>query len=190
MGNPLMLDVGQAEKLKLAFRRNGWTKVKIDKLCEGEILKDVLAVIDGFAEIKTVRYVIDLGVNPFVPDNWKIEEHKKTGTFEWDPTKVQLYLSKQQIRGKVIDGNAIRKELVGKSVFNACLLDYLLAHPHIIPNAWKWKYVFFWGTIYRRIDGTLCVRCLCWRDGLWQSGSVMIDDDWSDDCLAALRVSA
>jgi len=38
---------------------------------------------------------------------------------------------------------------------NANVLDYLLAHPELIPEDWKNKYVFFWGTIYRYSSGGL-----------------------------------
>lgn len=47
MDNELMLDVGQANELKLAFRRAGFTNRDIKKLCEGRLLTDVLAVIHG-----------------------------------------------------------------------------------------------------------------------------------------------
>lgn len=52
--NDLMLDVGQAAELKLAFRRNGWNNAEIKNLSEGDILADVLKVIKGQAEIKLI----------------------------------------------------------------------------------------------------------------------------------------
>ncbi len=47
----LMLDVGQANELKLAFRRCGWTNEEIKSLCVGQTLADVLRVIRFEAKI-------------------------------------------------------------------------------------------------------------------------------------------
>jgi hypothetical protein len=58
-------------------------------------------------------------------------------------------------------------------VMNANVLDYLLANPDLIPEEWKkdekgnTRYIFFWGTVYRRSNGNLCVRCLYWDDSGW-----------------------
>lgn len=164
-----MLDVSQAAELKLAFRRNGWNNAEIKALSEGDILANVLKVIKGQAEIKMIEPLIDCDTNPFIPDGWLVEEHKKGGLFKFDPAKISLYLSKKQKKGS-IGGHDLRKELSGKPVMNANVLDYLLAHPELIPEEWKGKYIFFWGTIYRYSFGYLCVRCLGWHGSMW---------DWS-----------
>jgi len=89
--------------------------------------------------------------------------NQKGGQFNWDASKVSLYLSDAQKSGKCIEGNKLREELAGKPVLNANVLDICLPiRTH--PEEWKDKYVFFWGTIYRHLDGSLCVRCLCWTD--------------------------
>ena len=115
----------------------------------------------------TIEHVIDLDAEPFVPDGWKVEEHQKGGQFKWDASKVALYLSKKQQGGSFIEGNKLREGLKRKRVYNANLLDYLLANPDLIPEGWKGKAVFFWGTIYRNSDGYLCVRYLYWNDDRW-----------------------
>jgi hypothetical protein len=191
----LMLDVGQANELKLAFRKANYTNDDIKRLCEGNVLADVRNVLLGHAEVKLVEHVIDLDADPFVPNNWKVEKHQQGGSFKWDPAQVQFHLSPNQQNGKVIEGNKLRKELEGKSVFNANLLDYLLAHPNLIPEEWKQdeqgrtRYIFFWGTIYRYSDGNLCVRYLYWHVGRWQWGCSWLDDGWDDQRPAALRAS-
>ena len=123
----------------------------------------------------TIEHVIDLDADPFVPNGWKVEEHRKGGQ---NASKVALYLSKGQQGGKVIDGNKLRKELADKSAFNANVLDYLLANPDLIPEEWKGKYVFFWGTVYRHSGGHLCVRCLCWDVGGWIWDGRWLGDHW------------
>jgi hypothetical protein len=191
----LMLDVGQANELKLAFRKANYTNDDIKRLCEGSVLADVRNVLLGHAEVKLVEHVIDLDADPFVPNNWKVEKHQQGGSFKWDPKQVQFYLSEPQRKEKSIEGNKLRKELEGKPVFNANLLDYLLAHPHLIPEDWKQdekgrtRYIFFWGTIYRHSDDYLYVRCLDWGDGGWDWGHGWLDRGWIVDGPAALRAS-
>jgi hypothetical protein len=53
MDKELMLDVGQANELKLAFRRAGYTNAEIKKLCEGDLLAQLLPLVKGVAEVKT-----------------------------------------------------------------------------------------------------------------------------------------
>lgn len=133
---------------------------------------------------------IDLDADPIIPKGWKVEEHRKGGQFKWDASKVKLYLSEQQKKGKWIQGHKLLAELKGMPVFNANLLDYLLANPRLIPEEWKGKCIFFfWGTTYRCSDGRLCVRCLCWGGGRWLWGFDWLDFDWHGYYPAAVPAS-
>lgn len=105
---------------------------------------------------------------PFIPTGLFVEEHQKRGKFSFDPSKIELYLSKEQ-ENNSMNGNGLRKELKGKPVLNACILDYLLAHQELIPDSWKGKNIFFFGTVYRDSDGSLFVRCLSWNGSEWCS---------------------
>lgn len=78
--------------------------------------------------------VIDCDADPYVPDGWKVEEHQKGGQFKWDASQMQLFLAEGQKNGKRIEGNKLRKELASQPVLNANVLDYMLAHPHLIPE--------------------------------------------------------
>ncbi len=111
--------------------------------------------------------IIDCDAKPFAPKDWKVEEHTNGGQLEWDPNGVSFYLSKKQEGDSAIEGNELYKELKGKPVFNANVLDYLLAYPYLIPEEWKSKRIFFWGTIYRYPNGDLSVRFLYWDDDRW-----------------------
>ena len=51
MDTELMLDVGQAQELKLAFRKHGWTNAEIKRLSEGDFLGQFLLVMRGQAKI-------------------------------------------------------------------------------------------------------------------------------------------
>lgn len=166
----LMLDVSQAAELKLAFRRNDWNNAEIKTLSEGDILGDVLKVIRGQAEIKVKEHLIDCDANPSIPGSWSVEEHRKIGMFKFNPEKISLYLSKYQEKESV-KGNDLRKELASQPTLNANILDYLLDHPGLIPEEWRDKNIFFWGTIYRDSSGGLGVRYLFWYDSKWRQGS-------------------
>lgn len=183
----LMLDVGQANELKMAFRREGqWTNEKIKMLTEQKgLLTQVLAVLDGFSEIKPMEFVIDCDAIPVIPSGLSIEKHVKGGAYRWVNEQIRLHLSKKQKNGKVVIGHDLRQELESESVLNACVLDFLLKNPHLIPEEWKGKSIFFWGTIYRNAIGNLYVPYLYWNGGKWYSRFSWLGSDWNDNNPAA-----
>ena len=189
------LDVGQANELKLAFRRNGWTNEEVKKLCEGSILGELRKVMLGLAEVKPLDHLIDLDLAPFVPDGWQVEEHKKGGKLKWDPSRIQLHLSENQKGDNYVEGNKLRRELYTPPTLNANVLDYLLKHKELIPEEWKrdekgnTRYIFFWGTIYRNSNGNLYVRYLCWYDGEWGWVYNWLAGDWDRDYPAVVSAS-
>jgi len=73
-------------------------------------------------------------------------------------------------------------------VYNANLLDYLLAHPELIPDSWKGKAVFFWGKIYRVSSGRLYVRYLFFHGHgeRWSWSYHWLDYDFDSDSPAAV----
>jgi hypothetical protein len=167
----LMLDVGQANEFKLALRREGgWTNEEVKMLCERQgLLRQVREVLIGRAEIKVREYVVDLDATPYTPQGWSVEEHQKGGVIKWDATMVALHFDGSQKNGGMIEGGKLRRTLTKLSPYNANMLDFLIReeNQHLIPEEWKVKDIYFWGTIYRGSDGELLVRCLCWDVGLW-----------------------
>ena len=151
-------------------------------------MEGVQRFLSGHADVYCKEHIIDCDVAPFVPDGWKVEEHQKGGQLSFNAPQIELHLPVAQKNG-TIEGNKLRKELAGKPVLNANVLDYLLAHPELIPEDWKGKYVFFWGTVYRDSDGNLCVRFLYWIVGRWSWGNGWLDDGWYGDYPAALHAS-
>lgn len=181
---------GQVHELELALKRaGGYNSALIKRMCEGDRLVRIREYLLNLAEIKTVEHLINCDADPFVPSGWSVREHQKGGSFKWNPTEVQLYLYESQRKGGVINGNELRKKLADKPVLNANVLDYLLAHPHFIPEEWKGKAVFFWGTIHRDARGNLCVRYLYWDDGGWDWAYNWLGYDWDVNHPAALRAS-
>lgn len=185
----LMLDVSQAHEFKLACRRAGYTNADIKRMCEGDNLVRLLPAVRGLTEVVIKKHLIDLDADPFVPDGWQVEKHRPGGQFEWDPAKVELYLSSEQQPGKWIRGDKLRQELENRPVFNANLLDFLLAHQELMPEKWKGKHMFFWGTIYRRVGGGLDVRFLCWGRQRWDWYCHWLDGGWDVDDPAAVLAS-
>lgn len=183
----LMLDVGQANEIKLAARRAGATNADLKLLSEGDVFTQILPVIRGFGEVAITKHIIDLDADPMVPNRWEVVEHRKGGQFEFNPDNIGLYLDEEQKSGKRIVGNKLRKKLANQPLFNANLLDFYLAHINLIPEDWKGKAVFFWATIYRLSDGDLCVRCLFWVGGGWRWNYRWLGFGWGDDGPAASR---
>jgi hypothetical protein len=144
-----------------------------------------LCVSDGKASITYLKHIIDCEEKPFTPEGWKVEVHLKRGFIEFNPENVSLYLSEYQKNGSITGFN-LRNEILYKPVMNANVLDYLLAHPELIPEEWKSKAVFFWGTIYRNSDGGLCVRCLSWDGSRWYWHFRWLALGFLSDCPAAL----
>jgi hypothetical protein len=65
----------------------------------------------------------------------------------------------------------------------------LLANPELIPEEWKGKFIFFWGTIYRNSDGSLYVRYLNWNGDQWNWNFNCLDNDWNDNNPAAVSAN-
>lgn len=189
MSEELTLDVGQANELKLGFRRANWTNADIKRLSEGGLLSTILPVVRGGAVVVIKQHLIDCDKDPFTPDGWEVKEHIRGGQLAFDPVKIRLFLSKAQQKGKAISGLDLREELKGQSVLNACVLDYLLAHPELIPDEWKGKLVFFWGTVYHYPDGNLGVRCLFESGSEWDWLHNWLGNDFHDNYPAAVSAS-
>ncbi len=186
-----MYSIGQMNQLGDALELAGFTPENVTDLRNYSHWSDIKSVICGHAEIVFKKHLIDCDAAPFIPEGWTLLEghHSKGGQLQWDPKKVSLYLSKVQKKGKTIQGHDFRKELKGQPVLNACVLDYLLAHQELIPDEWKGKLVFFWGTIYRSSDGYLNVRCLNWDGSQWYWDFSWLDDDFGGSNPAAVSAS-
>lgn len=179
---------GQTHQLMNSLEAVGYTADDITKLGQSKHLPQIKDVLYGHAVISYHQPIIDCDAAPFLPNGWSVEKHTKGGQFEWNPTRVKLYLAKSQKPGKFVEGNQLRKELEGQKVLNANVLDDLLANPTFIPEEWKGKAVFFWGTIYRSRAG-LFVCYLGWNDGKWGRGCSWLGDNFYDNGPAAVLAS-
>ncbi len=137
-----------------------------------------------------MKKLFDTTKKPKIPyKDWTIQSND-TSLGKIDLSKIELYLDDDQKDGKYIEGNLLLGKLKGKPILNANVLDYLLKHKNLIPESWKDKYVYFWGTIYRDSFGNLCVRYLCWGGGSWNWGSRWLDGGWHSGSPAAMLASS
>ena len=88
-----------------------------------------------------------------------------------DLADLTLNLEPEQENGSI--KGEILAERLKKTACNASVLDYLIKHPESYPEDWKGRYVYFWGTIFRSSDGSLCVR-----SGYWSVGEVVSNYGW------------
>lgn len=168
---------GQTHQLMEALQANGFTSAHVTKLGQYDRLGDVRLLLDGMVKIVAVDNVIHLDADPVIREGWSVVEHRRHNPCAWGLLKVGLYVPDQQKNGKFV-GNELRDLMKDQSVFNANLLDYLLARPALIPDKWKQKSIYFWGTIFRNEYGELCVRYMHSRDGLWRGDYRRLSKFW------------
>lgn len=84
----LMLDVGLANELKMAFRRAGYEPSEVKSLAEGNVLAEFLEVVRGRARIVTVEVkvlpVVQAIINTItVLPGLTLAEHIALGKYGW-----------------------------------------------------------------------------------------------------------
>ena len=119
---------------------------------------------------------------------WQIERHRNMGLQVFDQAALQLFLADEQKRGAV-RGDKLRKLVEGEPILPDAYLDFYLAHTELIPESWKGKAVFFWGTIYRSPGGDFYVRDLVWLGGRWNWSYRWLDDGWGSTRPALVLAS-
>jgi hypothetical protein len=139
--------------------------------------------------------LIDCDTNPLWPEHEHasdITTHKRDGQRMWMPEKVTLWTT------SFMQGDEVRRAMEEKAVLNACVLNCLLVNQHLIPEGWRNKHIFFYGTMYLHADFGRVVRGLSWMpkarrfDGLQAEEDGWIDlwhrvsDDWSYPLFIAM----
>lgn len=190
--------IGQSwELMSELAKRTPWGEIKLQALIEdiANVAPEFVRFLrNGGRVVVGPNPILNFDVSPFIPAGWEIGESDQIksrvkGMWEALIGKIDLHLDAGQQGGKVIRGHDLKNKLEGQPVLPAHVLDYLLAHSELIPESWKGKAIFFWGTIYRYADGGLCVRCLCWRGDGWDWRSSWLDDDWRDSAPCAVSAS-
>lgn len=100
----------------------------------------------------------------------------------------KLHLEPEQEKGELLSGEVLFERLKDKA-YNTKVLDYLLEHQEEIPEEWKGKLVYFWGTKYEDSDGYLHVHCLFWGGDRWNWRCIWLGNDFSGSNPAAIPAS-
>ncbi|MBN1585422.1 hypothetical protein JW899_03585 [Candidatus Uhrbacteria bacterium] len=190
----LKLGLGEAHEMEITLRNAGWTKADIEKLTQNPAMAERFCdVLRGMATIELAKNDINLEAAPFVPEGWKIcpEDQVKSavrGLFRWRQGVIKLHLDERQ-KNWAVPGHDLHKVIEGQPVLSAHVLDYLLAHQELIPESWKGKVVFFWGTVYRSRYGFPFVRDLYWFGTAWAGGSYCLEVGFGSSAPAAVLAS-
>ncbi|MFA6604181.1 MAG: hypothetical protein WCT10_05115 [Patescibacteria group bacterium] len=178
------------------FRRVREGTLPVDRVLTG--MQDLIEGKFDTAPASTC-HLIDCDARPLTKYGWSIRSEDQLPNvvhdqIEFDPTNVVFHLDDAQKKGVVL-GHDLKQKLAGKTVYNARVLDYLLAHPEIIPESWKTyeqdhiRYTVFWGTVYRDPDGDQRVCYLYWINSRWHSGYGCLSNDFGDHLFAAVSAS-
>lgn len=137
------------------------------------------------------EYVIDFNSQPEIPEGYEIRPRDQIvgrlkGKCVINPKNLRLYLAEGQgifRNSEFIYGPELKKDLKGKRVVGAQLLDFYLKNQHLIPEEYKNHMTDFWGTLYRHIESSqlmkkpaICFRSLIWfpEQKIWQDQFIMI----------------
>lgn len=177
--------VGQMNQLADALEAVGYTPDDITKMrSDTERLKQFKDVLKGQSEITKVKHIIDLDADPYLSDGdndetgWEVEIHTQGGQFEWDLSRIKLFTSLGSVPGKskYVNSYNLYKKVKEKPVFNLNMLDYLLECQKLIPDAWKGKAIFFWGTILRGKGDIHAVYYMTWTGERWEPTKLRLGD--------------
>lgn len=195
----------QAAELDHALERNGWTPELVKKLSQGCILSDLLPVLQGNAEVKIIRHVVDCSDEATSAHKSEVIYHsgRHTGDKEvvisisgdalyFHGGHVGLFEYKEYVGDSIKE---LHTEIVQECTLNICVLYYLIKHQELIPESWKEKdkFIFFWGTIRNysspcRQELHRSVPFLRWLEGKWIYDFKRIDHEdviWQENFVCA-----
>jgi hypothetical protein len=181
--------------LQESLRRANFTEEDMKMLCASkEALICAKNAVRTLMSVGEIEHLIDCSADPHIPNGCTLVDHKRSGGIRWNPNNIELYRSVNTKLGSAISGRSLRRDLAHMPVMNACVLDYLLTHPHLIPVEWKKTldkktvFIFFFGTIYKNSAGAEFVRCLSWsRGGQWAWSCDFLDYEWSSSSFVVLH---
>ena len=131
-------------------------------------------------------HIVDCDALPRPLDGWKIDEHRQHGKKECTSRHLMLWRSSDQEDGKEVSGFILYDELTGKAAANWNVLSHFLEHPRLIPEDWKGRRIYFWGTVFRDTKGNHRVCCLCWDTRGWDWRSSTLDSSFGKHDVAAV----
>jgi hypothetical protein len=185
-------DHGLIHEVVVTGRKADWSAEDWAKLAHNAaLMRDIRGLVHQRTES---RRIIDCGVSPHIPQDWKIEQHRNQGFLAWDPKMTFFWTAKRQLPvDDAVTGHAIWEEIKNlPSALNANVLDYLLENQAIIPKEWRENtHPVFWGTIYRGPTNHLYVGELSWQHadiGYWQRDYIRLECAFFANSPALMRL--
>ncbi|HUQ30188.1 MAG TPA: hypothetical protein VM103_01570 [Candidatus Paceibacterota bacterium] len=188
------LDVGQANELKLAFRRYDWSNTLIKRLCETDVLGNALDILRGDAVAVPVKRRVNLSADPVLEEGHSVLKHLRQGKHLWSEIRLTVmnprdlqytfrHLPSEANFRSVPEDSLNRHTLMprflrGQRPANICMRDYLLANQHLIPDGPRDWFdgtpLLFWGTICRN-DHCPYVPGMSRYSGKWEESDRRVD---------------
>ena len=150
-------------------------------------------------QLFSTRYLIDVGAMPnpvpflnlVVPDAASPDGYRDAvpadyapdgeKLWEWDPTKVVLYLTDEQKLGRPVTGFDLDREVAAMNPLGPNVGEFLYRHPEEIakiPGIHDTLSISFMSQKYCDSSVNLYVRFLCWRGERWDWGGRWLGHRW------------
>lgn len=122
--------------------------------------------------------------------DWNIAEHRKMGQVVWSPGKFRVEQLSHQRTGDLVTVAQVLQIMSSKNLVNANVLDFLLAHPCLIPDEWATdeighgRTIYFLGTVFLdSLDQENKVRGIYrthrqWMRTMKSVGTYFTNKDW------------
>lgn len=176
----------ELQNLEVALRGLGWKTPEIKTLFRSDRLNNLRSMLELSPHLLSPSKTIDLSGSVDVPGlsvNW----NQKQKRMVWNPDSFTLFQTEAQAKGKDVGWtNHTFFVRDNYSPVNACLLDYLLECPHLIPRSWRYclsedleedlhlevRNICFLGTTYLDQDRKIFVRGMYfdgkkWKERFW-----------------------
>jgi hypothetical protein len=148
--------------------------------------KIVLLLIMGLLYLPSLTFAqtknIDCSKDPSTPQGFTLVSSPPDGTYQLN---AEIKTFPFESKTTPITGEKMLAKL-GKTVLNACVLDYLWEHKELIPEAWKTKHVVFLGSIFADAGGNKFFQTLYWWDNHWDTERTYLTEPY-DDRIAAIK---
>ena len=183
--------ISNLQNLVTALRELGWKTPQIKALLKTDRLANLHSLLELSPHLLDPPKKVDLSASVDVPGlsvNWNL----KQGPLVWNPDSFILFQTEAQKKGNDVGwiphAFFIRDNY---SPLNACLLDYLLEYPYLIPRRWRHYFdvelclkqskICFLGTTYLNEDRNFFVRGMyfdgkIWREGFWSTNQTSQPD--------------
>jgi hypothetical protein len=146
--------------------------------------KVVLLLIMGLLYLPSLTFAqtknIDCSKDPSVPQGFTLISSQDDGTYQLGTDIKVFSFEKTPITGEKMLAK------LGKTVLNACVLDYLWDHKELIPESWKTKHIVFLGSTFADANGNQFFQTLYWWDNRWDTERTYLTESY-DDRIAAIK---